>query len=170
MLGENDRATGRGVMVASILGMTLLPAAASAERLSQPLHFFSGRTEMISTVKVMMKKPYRSRTVGNGKILDDGALALTQQVYDEGQAPERRNWKIRQVGPGRYIGTMTEASGPVLIEEVGGNYRFKFKMKGNLSVEQWMTPINGGDAARSKLTVRKLGMKVASSTGIIRRI
>ena len=124
---------------------------------------------MVSTVKVIMKKPYRSRTVGDGRILSDGSLAMIQQVFDEGKSPERRHWKIRQTGPGHFTGTMTEAIGPVVVTEVDGKYRFKFKMKGNLAVEQWVTPIDE-DAAKSRLTVRKLGMTVASSTGTIRRI
>ncbi|HEY7006772.1 MAG TPA: hypothetical protein VH392_09870 [Sphingomicrobium sp.] len=138
--------------------------------LSQPLQFFSGRTEMISTVKVFAKKPYRSRTLGVGKILDDGSLALIQEVFGEGRAPERRSWKIRQLGPHRYGGTMSEAVGPVVVDEVKGRYRFKFRMKGNLAIEQWLTPVEGGDSARSNLTVRKFGIRVASSTGVVHRL
>jgi len=56
------------------------------------------------------------------------------------------------------------------VDEVDGRYRFKFKMKGDLFVEQWLTPAPDGNSAQSKLTVRKFGMKVASSTGYVRRI
>lgn len=125
---------------------------------------------MISIVKVIAKKPYRSRTVGSGRILSDGSLALIQQVADEGHAPQQRRWSVRQVAPGRYTGTMTEAVGPVRVDEVGGRYRFKFRMKGNLAVEQWLTPLPGGSAARSEVTVHKLGLRVATSNGIVRRV
>jgi hypothetical protein len=43
-------------------------------------------------------------------------------------------------------------------------------MKGSLSVEQWITPLAGGRTARTESTVRKLGVKVASSRGLIRKI
>jgi hypothetical protein len=155
-----------GVLVCAALSSSSAPAVS----LSQPLQFFSGRTEMISTVKVFAKKPYRSRTLGVGKILDDGSLALIQEVFDEGRAPERRSWKIRQLGPHRYGGTMSEAVGPVVVDEVKGRYRFKFRMKGNLAIEQWLTPVEGGDSARSNLTVRKFGIRVASSTGVVHRL
>ena len=154
----------------AIISATLLPAAAVADNSRATLQFFAGKTEMVSTVKVMMKKPYKSRTVGNGRILGDGSLALAQQVFDEGKAGQVRNWKIRQVAPSRYAGTMTEAVGPVVVDEIDGRFRFKFRMKGGLAIEQWMTPLPGGTAARSNLTARKLGMKVASSTGIIRKL
>lgn len=155
---------------AAVVCAALLPVSAGAERISQPLRFFEGRTEMVSVVKVMWRQPYRSRTLGAGRILSDGSLALTQQVYDEGKSPQQRLWSIRQAGPGHFAGSMTDAVGPVMVDELRGGYRFKFKMKGHLAVEQWVIPLPGGTAARTTLTVRKLGMTVASSVGTIRKV
>jgi hypothetical protein len=154
----------------ALLCAALLPVSADAANLSQPLRFFEGRTEMVSVIKVIMKRPYRSRTVGAGRILPDGSLALIQQIFDEGQAPQQRRWSIRQSGPGHFAGTMTEAVGPVIVDELRGGYRFKFRMKGHLAVEQWLIPLPGGTSARTSLTVRKLGMTIASSVGTIRKI
>lgn len=154
----------------AVLTVSLLPSAAVADSDRPALQFFNGKTEMVSTIKVIMKKPFRSRAIGTGRILPDGSLSLAQQVFDEGHPTKQRNWKIRQIASGHYAGTMTEAVGPVTVEEVDGKYRFKYKMKGNLAVEQWMTPLAGGNAAKSTVTVRKFGMKVASSTGIIKRV
>ena len=125
---------------------------------------------MVSTVNLITKKPYRGRTVGHGRIEKDGSLVLIQRVEDQGQRPYQRRWHMRQVGPGRYSGTMTEAKGPVTAEEVRGRYRFRFRMKGGVSIEQWLTPLAGGRAALSAITIRKLGMKVGSSTGTIRKL
>jgi len=154
-----------GVLVCA----AVLPVSADAERV-QPLRFFEGRTEMVSMVRVIMQKPYRSRTIGAGRILPDGSLALVQQIYDEGKQPEQRRWSIRPAGPRRFSGTMTEAVGPVVVDELRGAYRFKFRMKGQLAVEQWLVPLPDGTSARTSLTVRKYGMKVASSVGTVRRI
>ena len=167
---SNRPRLGRIVLASALCAILLLPASADAISLRQPLRFFEGRTEMVSVVRVMMKQPYRSRTVGSGRILPDGSLAMIQQVFDDGKVPTQRNWRIRQVAPGRFAGTMTEAVGPVRVDEVAGRYRFKFRMKGNLAVEQWMTPLPGGASAQSSVTVRKLGMKVATSVGTIRRL
>ena len=154
----------------AIVALSMMPAAAVADSSRAPLQFFNGKTEMISTVKVIMKETYRSRTVGNGRIASDGTLSLAQQVFDEGEPSKQRHWKIRQLDSDSYTGTMNEAVGPVLVDEVDGRYRFKFKMNGNLAVEQWMTPMAGGTSARSSTTVRKFGMTVATSTGIIRKL
>jgi hypothetical protein len=158
--------------LAAVVALASLPAAATSPtpRMSAPLKFFEGKTEMLSTVKVVFKSPYKSVTTGDGKILSDGSLSLVQKVRDENKPTESRHWRIKQVAAGRFAGTMTEAVGPVQAEEVGGKYRFRFKMKGNLSVEQWLTPLPGGRAAQSKISVRKAGIRVATSDGIIRRV
>lgn len=140
------------------------------ERRTDPLLFFAGRTETDGTVKVIFKKAYRSRCFGVGRIEPDGSLTLVQRVEDEGQAPHERRWRVRELGAGRYTGTMSEASGPVEIEQVGERYRFRFAMKGNLSVEQWLTPMPGSISARSFTKVRKFGMTVATSEGTVRKL
>ena len=125
---------------------------------------------MVSTVKVVMSKPYRSRTLGNGQLLPDGSLSLVQQVQDEGKPAASRRWKIRKIDEDSFSGTMSDAIGPVNVEEIDGRYRFKFKMKGNLAVEQWVTPLADGRTAKSSASVRKFGMRVATSEGFIRRL
>ena len=154
----------------ALAAFALSTGAARAGPLQNPLQFFEGRTESVSTVKVVMKKPLQSRSIGRGNILPDGSLNLVQRVEEEGRAPFERRWKIRQIGPGRYAGTMSEAKGPVTIDEVGDRYRFRFKMKGNLAVEQWLSPLPGNKAASTKVTIRKFGMAVAKSEGTIRKI
>jgi len=147
----------------------LLSAPATAAPQVHPLHFFEGRTESNGTVKAFMKKPYRTRSVGRGRIETDGSLSLVQRVDDEGKPPRERRWRISQISSGRFSGTMSDASGPVTIDEVGGRYRFRFKMKGNLSVEQWLAPAVGGMSARNRMTVRKFGMIVGTGDGMIRK-
>ena len=166
------------VMLASRLLIASLPialvgasASANADRaqLSDPMRFFEGRTESTSTVKLIMRKPFASRSLGNGEI-SNGVLSLTQLVQDEGKKPFDRHWKIRQVGPGRFSGSMNEAVGPVTAEEIDGRYRFRFKIKGKISVEQWLTPLPGGREALSKTSIRKLGLTVGKSEGTVRKL
>ena len=146
------------------------PTAAGAEPLPDPMHFFEGRTESEGTIKVALKKPFRSHSLGRGRIQRDGTLVLIQQVK-EGKSPvKERRWVIRQIGPGRYAGTMTDATGPVTIQRVGEGYRFRFRMKGGLAAEQWVKPLPGGLLASSRMTVRKFGLTVATSVGTIRKL
>jgi hypothetical protein len=153
----------------ALVGASASAEMAASEKHVDPMRFFEGKTEGTSTIKVIMRKPYQSRTSGSGEI-SDGVLSLVQRVNEDGKAPYDRHWRMRQVGPGRFTGTMTEAIGPVTVQEVAGRYRFHFKMKGNLSIEQWLTPLPGGRSARSKVNIRKFGMKVGSSEGTIRKL
>jgi hypothetical protein len=159
----------RVILPASLLGAAAVPASA-AEPSNDPMRFFEGRTESISTIKIMLKKPYRSRSIGRGTIASDGSLHLVQRVEEQGKPARERRWHIRKTGPGRYSGTMSEAQGPVTIREVGGRYRFDFKMKGNMSVEQWLTPAPDGKSARNQVSVRKFGVVVGRSEGTIRKV
>lgn len=135
-----------------------------------PLRFFAGVTETDGTTKVVMHKATRTRSIGRGQIEPDGSLLLVQRVEDEGRTPYLRRWEIRQTGAGQFQGSMSEATSPVAIQKVGARYRFTFKMKGNLSVEQWLTPLPGGLSASSNMTVRKFGLAVANSVAVVRKI
>jgi hypothetical protein len=169
-LARDKTLAGRSLVPAVLISLALPLAPAKAERMPEALSFFEGRTEMLSLVKVVMKTPYRSQTLGKGQILSDGSLSLVQQVHDPGKPTSHRRWLIRQVSPGRFTGTMSEAIGPVHIQQIGGKFLFRFKMKGKLAIEQWITPLPGGKSAKSKVTVRKLGMRVATSEGTIRKL
>ena len=158
------------LLPALMLGILAMSGPGRAAPLSDPMRFFEGETESISTVKVVMKRPFRSRSLGRGKMLPDRSLDLVQRVEDEGKPVFERRWKIRQVGPGRFAGTMSEAVGPVVIEYTPSGYRFQFKMKGNLAVEQWLVPQSDGERAKSRIIIRKFGIPVARSEGTIRRI
>jgi len=161
----------RRIAVLSIFaaGMTMARSPPYAANVESPLRFFEGRTEMVSQITVLMKRPYRSLTLGNGLIMADGSLTLNQDVHDDSKPTHHRIWKIRQVGPGMFAGSMSDAIDKVEIQEISGNFRFRFRMNGNLSVEQWLIPMPGGRVARSTSTIRKFGIRVATSNGTIRR-
>ena len=152
--------------------MLSLGASASAAPASSasPLAFFEGRTVSEGTTKIVMRKPYRARSHGVGRIESDGSLLLVQQVEEGGEPRKERRWRIRQVAPNRFTGTMSEAVGPVQVEKVGGRFRFSFRIKNGLAVEQWLTPLADGKTAKSTLTVRKLGIPVATGESVIQRI
>ena len=154
----------------AFVAIAALSPSSGADRKLDALRFFEGKTESIATIKLVMKKPYKSRSIGRGEIKPDGSLNLVQRVEEEGKPVHDRRWHIREVEPGKFTGTMTEAKGPVTIDEINGRYRFRFKMKGNISVEQWVTPLPGGKTASTKVTIRKMGITVGSSEGTIRKV
>jgi hypothetical protein len=157
-------------MGSAALALTICFAAPSAAVPSDPMSFFAGRTESIGTVKIAMRKPFRSRAIGKGEIRSDGTLNLVQRVEDDGQPPRERRWRVRKVAPGRYAGTMSEAKGPVTVMQVDSRYQFRFRMEGSVSVEQWLTPAADGRSAKSNSTFRKFGVVVGRSDAVIRKL
>ena len=159
----------RAVAPVTLLCASSFSPAAAATSID-PLQFFVGATQTVGTLNVLMHKSVRTRSIGRGQLKPDGTLVLLQRVEDEGRVPYLRQWNIRRVGAGRFAGTMSEATGPVAIDQVGDRYRFRFKMKGAMSVEQWLTPLPGGQSASSDTTVRKFGLAVATSAAVISKI
>lgn len=161
------------VLAACIASQSALGPAWAEERAApafSPLHFFEGRTEGQGEVKVVLKSPYAVRVHGKGQIMPDGALTLVQDVHEEGKPPRRRSWHIRETAPGRYAGTLSDATGPVRLEVVDGRFHIKFRMKGGLGVEQWLTPAPGGRSVHNSMVIRKFGIKVAKLEETIRKL
>lgn len=148
----------------------LMPGTAYADQVRSPLTFFQGVTEGIGTLKVVMHSPAATRSVGRGEIESDGSLSLVQRVDGGGRSPHLRHWRIRQIAPGHFSGSMSEASGPVTIDQVDSRYRFRFRMSGRMWVEEWLTPLADGRSATTDMTVRKFGITVASAHGVVRKI
>jgi hypothetical protein len=155
-------------MVAFAIAVSI--ATPTLAQATDPMRFFEGRTESVGTVKLVMQKAFESRAIGEGKIMPDGSLHLVQRVEDQGKRPRQRIWRVRRVAPGRYTGTMSEAKGPVTVQEIDGRYHFRFRMEGNVSVEQWLTPSANGRSASSRVTIRKYGIVVGRSDAVIRKV
>jgi hypothetical protein len=156
--------------VASYVAISaLMVGPAPAEPLRDPLRFFEGTTVSEGTLRILFKKPFKTRSIGRGKINADGSLELVQRVEEGERAPFQRRWHMKRVGPGRFAGTMSEATGPVTVEEIGDRFRFRFPMKNHVKVEQWVTPLDGGQSARNEVTIRKHGIIVGRMKGTIRR-
>jgi hypothetical protein len=158
------------VALAAILSLVAAPLASAAQPNVDPLRFFEGRTETVGTVKVMFHKPYWTRSVGAGRIEDDGSLILVQHVEDEGKAPHERRWHVRRTATNAFVASMSEAVGPVSIDRIGDRYRFRFSVKGNYHAEEILTPLPGGRSARNTLKVKRFGITVATTEGTIRKI
>ena len=155
--------------IAYVAFLLLFAAPGSAEQQTDPLRFFEGRTETHGTMKVMFRKAYATSSVGQGRIESDGSLTLVQRVEDDGKAPHERRWRVRKTGAEQYTGTMSDATGPVMIEKTGGRYRFHFTMKGDLHVEEWLTPLPGNRSASTVTKVRRFGLTVATAEAVIRK-
>ena len=94
-----------GLIAAALLGSC--GGAASELAAPTPLfraeQFFEGRTAGQGTLEIVFKDPQPIKVSGYGRTEPDGTLVLDQVVSRGNRAPERRQWRIRPDGPGRYI-------------------------------------------------------------------
>lgn len=133
-----------------------------------PISFFEGRTRGAGELSIILNQP-RSLTVeGTGRLRRDGVLVLRQRVEEEGRRPRTRRWEIRRTGPTTYAGTLSDATGPVRAEASGNRLRIRYP-SGAGQVEQWLTLSPDGRTARNRLTVKRLGVVVASVDETIRK-
>ena len=145
------------------------PAAAQVAAAIDPIAFFTGHTRGTGRLKVAMKPAQAIDVDGYGRVERDGTLVLRQTVSRPGKDPERREWRIRAVAPGRWSGTLSTAVGPVTGEIVKGRLKLSYRMKGGLSATQWIDGAADGRSATNRMTIRKLGVPVARIDETIRR-
>ena len=157
----------RGGVAVGLLALAACTAAAPPEAQQSgpafdPVAFFSGPTHGDGKLDQIMKD-VRTVTVDSvGRPEANGSLTLTQRIAMQGDPPRTRVWKLKQVAPRRYTGSLTDANGPVETVAIGRALRIRYPMKGGLMVEQWLTALPGGRAIDNRLTVTKWGMRVAS--------
>ena len=141
--------------------MAFAAGPAPAQQPFDPVAFFTGPTRGQGALKELLGKEKRTQTVSVGHVDRDGWLILEQKVAVEGDPVRQRRWRLRQTSPGKFSGTLSDAKGPVEAEVTGQTVRIRYKMKGNLRVEQLLTPLPGGRTLDNHATFFKWGMKVA---------
>lgn len=89
--------------------MLLSLALAASVTSFDPLRFFAGETRGVATLKVILRASRPVSVRGSGRIDHDGVLTLDQIVTEGDKPPRPRHWRLRQIAPGRYEGTLTDA-------------------------------------------------------------
>jgi Protein of unknown function (DUF3833) len=157
----------------------LLSACVSSPRLEapdalaplfSPRDFFVGRTEGVGVLRVALSAPRSVRVHGIGHLAPGGDLVLRQTVEEQGKPATRREWRIRQASPGLFVGSLSDAAGPIRATVSGNRLRLRFRMKSGLEAEQWIYLKPGGASAHNLMTVRKFGVVVATLDETIDRV
>ena len=145
------------------------PAPVAPRPRFDAIAFFTGATIGAGSLRIALHHRATTLVHGSGHLDPDGILVLVQRVDQSGKAPRTRTWRIREIAPGRYAGTLTDASGPVSGESEGDRLHLRFRMKGGLDAQQWLTLAPDGQSAHNIMVVRKLGLPVAVLDEDIRR-
>ena len=155
-------------MKAALAALFLL-VAGPAQAAFNPVEFFRGRTQGEGTLKVVLKAAKTIRVDNVGTTEKDGSLLLTQRIHEPGKAARTRYWRLRETGPSRFEGTLTDATGPVRVEVHGERVRIRYRGKDHLDFEQWLTPA-GATRVNNEMRVRRFGIVVARFSEVIRKL
>lgn len=124
--------------------------------------FFTGHSTGTATLKVAFRPAKPVHVTSDGRVAPDGTLILDQTIVEGAKPPRRRTWRIREVAPGRYAGTLTpDATGPVSGTATPGRLRLAYPMKDGLRVEQTLALAPDRRSTQNVLVVRALGLPVA---------
>ncbi len=149
---------------------------------SQPLHsaapapafdvvkLFEGRTEGQARLKVIFKSPKSVRVQSRGRKLPDGTLVLVQDIAEEGKPRRSREWRMREISPGQFSGTLSDAGGPISGTVQGNRFHVRYAMKNGLQAEQWLTLRPDGKTVHNVMHVTKLKVRIATLDETIRKL
>lgn len=133
-----------------------------------PLGFFSRRSEGDGRLTLpFSSSAVHARSFGQA---DDGTMILDQIVETERKPTRQRAWAIREIVPGRYARSVSDAAGPVRRERMADRLRSRFRMSGNPIAEQWLTIAADGRSAQDRMAARKIGMVVARLDEMIHHV
>jgi|GEM_PF-344979 len=146
-----------------------------------PFIFFAGTSEGTGLLEKAFSDPVPIRVESRGRIVEEVSrdvnwaipprrvLVLDQVVHEGDKPPRKRQWRLEEVAPGRYEGTLSDAITPVRGHATGNRLVLEFTMKGSFPVRQELTLSADGTRAHNVMTVKQLGVTVAVLAEDIRK-
>lgn len=147
----------------------LLAIATPAQAGFNPVEFFHGRTRGDGILKVIFQSSKRILVENEGIPEKDGWLLLKQIIHEPNKPPRTRYWRMKQTGPHRFDGTLTDAASPVRVDVVGDGIRIRYRGKDHLNFDQRLTAVNSHEV-RTRMSVRRFGIVVAHFDETIRKL
>ena len=144
-------------------------AAVPAQAAFNPVEFFRGRSEGNGTLKVIFRSTEQIHTDNVGRAEKDGSLVLQQVIHEPGKEPRTRYWRMRQAGPNRFEGTLTDAASPVRVDVTNKGIRIRYTAQNHLNFDQMLTPVSATEV-HDTIRVSRFGIVVAHFDETIRKL
>jgi hypothetical protein len=170
---------GRALALALLAGTGALAGCAKLDPVAElarptpvfdPARFFTGRTAGEGQLDLKFKDPEQIRVQGEGQMLVDGTLVLNQIVNRGARQPQRRQWRLRPSGPGRWQGMLTDATDLVQAEVSGNQLAIRYPMKDGVRATQFLYLQPDGRTALNRMTFTMAGVKVGELNETIRKL
>lgn len=134
-----------------------------------PIRFFTGHTTGAAKLRLITGATRSVAVDSMGTPDGHGGLVLDQTIREQGKSARVRRWILHPAGPGRWSGTLTDASGPVLVERTPSDVTIRYRMKNGASVEQHLQLPPGG-VASNHFSVERFGIEIATLDERIRKL
>lgn len=144
------------------------PAVAATPRFD-PFTFFNGQLEGLGRLDTIFGSERDVRVASTGRV-EGRTLYLSQTIHEGDKPPRTREWIIREIAPGCYHGTLTDAGSAIEGKSVGNRLHLTFELDSGLPAEQWLTLSPDGRRAYNEMIVRKFGIPVAKLAEDIRKV
>ena len=151
-----------------MIGAALILAAAAPAQVDI-VGFFTGRTHADNDIKIVFHSAHKLvvDTVGRR---EGNEFLEVDTVREEGKPVRIRTWRMREVGPNHFTGTLSDATGPVDMTVRGMTATIRYVMNGGLNIYETMQLEADGHTLSNHVEARKLGLKFARVDGVIRKI
>jgi len=122
---------------------------------------FFGASAGEGRLKIAFRKTRPVHVQSTGHQAEDGTIVVDQIITEPGRKATTRQWRLREVAPGRYAGSLSDAAGPVEGAVRGNCLELRFRMKGDLTAHQWLFAMPDGRTVQNRMSIRKSGILVA---------
>ena len=146
-----------------------LVAAVPAQAAFNPVDFFRGRSEGQGTLKVIFRSSEQIHTENVGRADKDGSLVLQQVIHEPGKPARTRYWRMRQTGPSRFEGTLTDAASPVRVDVTKDGIRIRYTAQNHLNFDQMLAAVSATEV-HDTIRVSRFGIVVAHFDETIRKL
>jgi len=155
--------------VKALLAFLLVALAQPAHAAFNPVDFFRGKTHGDGVLKIIFQSAKRMTVDSEGRTEKDGSLLLEQTIHEPGKPPRTRYWRLRETGPNRYEGSLTDAASAVRVDVDKDSVRIRYKGKDHLDFDQLLTP-DGPRQVHNSMRVKRFGFTVAHFEETIRKL
>lgn len=138
-----------------------------------PFAFFDGASRGEGVLDKIMSDPVPVQVTSRGRIITEVMRAaswaapprrvlVVDQTIREGTKPARaRQWRLHEVAPGRFEGSLSDAISPVTGYAQGNLLVIEFTIKDSFKVRQELTLSPDGQRAHNVTRISQLGLTAA---------